>query len=309
MKIGERIRFLIALTFILVQAPFFIAILFYASLFPAGSGMAMRTRATFATLSAAMWIPFLGLRVSTQLSSALKSPPKPNHVRMFLCTHQSFSDALTVALLFWMYRRWLGPGVALYKKELGSIPIMGQLQRFSGNIPVSRSGDTEAAKRAMGIAAQRVREGYHVSGFPEGSRRRTPSTGEDQTQPLKKGFFHLVKTLCDAKTVVDIHPVVFAGSYRSWPIGRSIPIAGSKVSVRVGDAVTVSGQVDVDEMHSRFTRGIADEIDQLAPTYNAEIAFKKGYEIDFLSLFGFETVLSVIPVLGVFFSQVFFSHS
>ena len=298
MRANEWGRFLISLIFILIQSPFFITVLFYAHLFPAGSALVRRTRATFATLSAAMWTPFLGLRVSTQISPAILQRTANNRTRMFLSTHQSFSDALIVALLFWLFRRTLGPGVALYKQELGRIPIMGQLQRFSGNIPVARSGDTEAAKRALAVAARRSREGYHVSGFPEGSRRRTPSTGNDQTLPLKKGLFHLVKSLCEEGKEVEIFPIVFSGSFRSWPLGCSIPVGGSKVSVRVGDPVVVSGAIDVDSLTNEFSKIFSHEIAKMAPRYDPELAFANGHEVSFTSVFGFETLLALVPVVG-----------
>jgi 1-acyl-sn-glycerol-3-phosphate acyltransferase len=205
---------------------------------------------------------------------------------------------LVLALVFWVYRQSIGPCVALYKRELGKLPILGGLQRYAGNIPVARSGDVEAAKRSLGEAAVRAREGYHVSGFPEGSRRRTLSTGKrDQIQTLKKGFFHLISELAREKPV-EVYPVVYVGSYRSWPIGSVLPISGSQVTVRVGDPILVENdQVDMEVLRSQVSDRLETELIMSGSPCVSE-AFQRGYEMNFFKIFGVELILSVVPFLG-----------
>ena len=298
------VRFATTLAYIAVQAPFFIAVLFYSSFLPPHWPVVKRTRQVFATLSAALWIPFLGIQVSTQLSSLLTSSPRRTKynqrtITLFLSTHQSFSDAVILALVFWMFGSSLGPGVALYKRELGKLPVIGPIQRFCGNVAVGRSGDVEDAKRSMSIAAQRGREGYHISGFPEGSRRRIPSTGRTQVSPLKKGFFHLVSDLCLEGYTVEIFPVVFVGSYRSWPVGRIMPVTGSKVTVRVGDPIVVTEKCEVSSLLDMVQTRMGDEIDAACGggEYDADSAFAIGNRVNLAEVYGFELVLSTLPVL------------
>lgn len=291
----KKIRFVITVIFICVQTPFFITVLFYnALLFAPGNKFMQSNRALFATLSVSMWAPWLGLKISTQITPKLSSPGILP--RVFLCTHQSFADAIVLALVFWLFRKPLGPGVALYKRELASVPILGQLQKYSGNIPVARSGDVEAAKRSLATAARRAREGYHVSGFPEGSRRRTPSTGKrDQLLPLKKGFFHLIS---DDLGQVEIFPVVLKGSLRAWRAGSAVPEPGNKVTVRVGEPVVVSARTDVETLRITMTERMGEEIESLYEISDSD-------DINYLRSFGFEMVLSVIPMCAALIS--FFS--
>lgn len=299
MSIESAVRLIRTIIFIAFQAPFFLTVLFFNALLLNPSNWVMkRNRALFATLSAAMWIPFLGLSVDTQISQHLVFK-KSKAIKLFLCTHQSFSDAVVLALIFWMFRHELGgPGVALYKQELGKLPILGAIQRYSGNIPVARSGDVDAAKRSLGEAARRAREGYHVSGFPEGSRRRTASTGtRSQIQPLKKGFFHLVNDLLSQQdTIIEIYPVVFVGSFRSWPKGHTVPVRDAKVLIRIGDPVVIEKPCDVDAIKDQMSHKLGVELE------TAWSISSESTKLNLWSIFGFETICSVIPTIGFIFS-------
>ena len=290
------IRVVVTLLFIFVQGPFILAVLAYSSLWGAESWFTRKNRALFATLSIAMWLPLLGVRVASQTSPLLAKRRKS--IKLFLCTHQSFSDALVLALLLWTHRHVLGPGIALYKRELGKLPLLGLLQKLAGNIPVDRSGDVESAKNSMKLAASSALQGYHVSGFPEGSRRRSASTGRNQVAEFKKGFFHLIRDLSE-KNDVEVFPVVFVGSLRSWPAGRMSPIPGSCIAVRVGDPVLFSGPTDVEQARTMMQEKFREEIDRACNNkYSLETAFENGQEIFFASLFGLEMALSAFPLLG-----------
>lgn len=292
------------LAFIIFQSPFFLAVLGYSLLFGSfDSWIVKRNRSLFATLSVAMWLPLLGVRVSTQISP-LVAQGKEKSIKLFLCTHQSFSDALVLALVLWTQRKCLGPGIALYKRELGNLPLLGLLQKLSGNVAVDRSGDVESAKRSFQQASSTAAKGYHVSGFPEGSRRRTESH-EGEVRELKKGFFHLIKKICqqDSSLTVHVFPVVFVGSYRSWPAGNFAPIPGSQVAVRVGDPVSfssASSNFSVEEARDAVADQLRSET-QLACNqdgYSLETAFQKGNEVCFSQLFGLEMILCTLPALG-----------
>ena len=297
------------LGFIFLQAPFFLAVLGYSSLWGAGSWFTRKNRALFATLSIAMWLPLLGLRVSAQGSPIFFKKSSSNTIKLFLCTHQSFSDALVLALLLWISRAPLGPGIALYKKELGKIPLLGLLQRFAGNIPVERSGDVSSAKQSLENAARSAKNGYHISGFPEGSRRRSPSEGK--IGELKKGFFHMIHNFCQNGIPVEVFPVVFVGSFRSWPLGNLAPIPGSRIAVRIGDPVLFGAEMSVEEARNTVAERLKSEIDLAAcddgKKYSLDAAFNKGKEINFASIFGLEMILCTLPVLGSILA-VLFTH-
>lgn len=298
------------LGFICLQAPFFLAVLGYSSLWGAGSWFTRKNRALFATLSIAMWLPLLGLRVSAQANPNFFKTSSSNTIRLFLCTHQSFSDALVLALLLWIFKAPLGPGIALYKRELGKIPLLGLLQKFAGHIPVERSGDVSSAKRSLENAARSAREGYHISGFPEGARRRSPSEGK--IGDLKKGFFHMILNFCKNGVPVEVFPVVFVGSFRSWPIGNLAPIPGSRIAVRVGEPVLFGpdcSEMSVEEAKNSVAERLKSEIDLACDDklYSLDAAFKKGKEINYGSIFGFEMILCTLPVIASTLA-VLFTH-
>jgi 1-acyl-sn-glycerol-3-phosphate acyltransferase len=156
----------------------------------------------------------------------------------------------------------------------------------------------DAAKRSLGEAARRAREGYHVSGFPEGSRRRAASTGtRDQNQPLKKGFFHLVNDLLSHQdTIVEIYPVVYVGSLRSWPKGHAVPVRDAKVLIRIGDPVVIEKPCDVDAIKDQMSDKLGVELETAWSTSS------ESTKLNMWSIFGFETICSVIPTIGFIYS-------
>ena len=278
--------------------------LFYTSFLHPDNVICKKTRALFATLSVALWLPLMGVRLSVQ--GGVHRPQSLKTIQFYLSTHQSFTDALSMAVIFWIKHNDIGPGIALYKAELGKLPVIGQLNRFSGNVPVGRSGDLEAAKRSLEQAGKRGREGYHVSGFPEGARRRTPSTGgRDQIGKLKKGFFYLASQLSRENYNVELFPMVFVGSGRSWTNGNALPVRGSKVTVRLGDPLVVDPAMGVDELTMKFEDCLFDEIQSCGKTYNVDEAFSNGIELSLGRVFCFEIVVTTIPVIGVVLAGVF----
>ena len=299
MSLNSIVSIGITATYIAISSPFFITILFYTSLLGNANIVCRKTRGLFATMSVAIWLPIMGVRLSLQQAKPLNKPSK-NTIQFYLSTHQSFTDALAMAAIFTLNHKAIGPGIALYKAELGKPPVIGQLNRYSGNVPVGRSGDLEAAKKSLDQAGRRGREGYHVSGFPEGARRRSASTGCDQVGTLKKGFFYLASDLAQEGWNVELIPMVFVGSGRSWKSGNALPVWGSKVTVRFGDSVLVDTSTQVDELTVKFENKLRSELHASCATeYDVNEAFENGSELPLWKLFGFEVVVSTIPVVGV----------
>lgn len=110
---------------------------------------------------------------------------------VFIFNHQS---ALDVLVMIKLLRRDL---TAVAKKELASVPILGQFFRLADVAFVER-GNTEQAKAALEPAVQKLRDGVSLAMSPEGTRTVTPRLGR-----FKKGAFHLAM-----QAGVPIVPVV-----------------------------------------------------------------------------------------------------
>ena len=86
------------------------------------------------------------------------------------------------------------------------IPLIGSVLHRLNAIPIHRFSHTKA-KDAIKIAEQRIREGYHIAIFPEGTRTITGNLN-----PFKKGGFHMA-----INTQTKILPVIIQGLYTIKP--------------------------------------------------------------------------------------------
>ena len=128
-----------------------------------------------------------------------------NRPAVFIFNHQSSADLFIVSKLI----RKDATGIA--KKELKSMPIIGQLMTASGVIFIDRK-DREKAIEAMKPAVDALRNGTSIIIFPEGTRSKDYKLGV-----FKKGAFHLAM---EAK--VPIVPVVIRNAHDAMPKGTNV---------------------------------------------------------------------------------------
>lgn len=121
---------------------------------------------------------------------------------VFVANHQSYLDIPVLGALLGRRFLWLA------KRELFSIPVLGQAMRAVGQIPVDR-GDREAARASIAAAADELRKGFSVMLFPEGTR-----SADGRLRPFKLGFAHLAAA--GGRPVV---PLVLRGTAALWPKG------------------------------------------------------------------------------------------
>jgi len=256
-------------------------------------------REVIAPLSAGVFILFFNIQLSVQITG--KFPPRGAY-KFLIMSHSSTLDFMVVTSAHWLVHRMMGAVSCLYKKELAKVPFFGWLQLVVGSVPVGRSGDVEAAKASLAISEKRAREGYLLAGFPEGTRRRSPSCGRDQIQPLKKGMFHVAASLLKTgDRPVCFIPLVMVGGNAAWPADNPVPIAGSKVTVRIGDVVTMKPDENVDEITVRLRTRLQDEIENSGAVngekYCPDDAYERGIKINLWKAYGFETVLMALPMI------------
>jgi len=141
----------------------------------------------------------------------------------FAVNHQSWVDipalfaALPVPVLF------------VAKQELGRVPFLGWFMKGMGMVLVDRA-DRKAAVRSVGAAAERLRQGWSLLSFPEGTR-----SVDGRVQRFKTASFAAA-----VEAGAPVVPLALEGAGRVLPrgslrncpgtirvaLGRPIPAAG-----------------------------------------------------------------------------------
>ena len=304
MSVSSVTRLSLLVVYGLCQIPCVLVPLFLGHLLlPAAHRYNRYVRSLLSPLSTGVYLLFFSIRLAVQFERVPKFNPK--RARFLLMSHSSTLDFMVVTTAVWLVHDFIGGCVCIVKKELLSMPFIGWLQVAAGSVPVARSGDAEAAKRNLAIAEERVKEGYVLAGFPEGSRRRTPSCGRNQLLPFKKGIFHIcnnVLTSSPAIQGVDFIPLVMVGGNSAWPSNYLLPIPESKVIVRVGEPVSSKPGESVDDLTTRVRTHMQDEIDKTGALgknkeYSVDSAFRKSREINLVHEYGLEAFLMPLPMI------------
>lgn len=297
------VRLILLIAYMTCQVPCLLVPLFFGKIFFAESHRVNKyIRSVLSPLSTGVYLLFCSIRLAVQLSRAIPRHRK-THARFLLMTHSSTLDFMVVTTASWLIHDVLGGVVCIVKRELLSMPLIGWIQIGAGSVPVARSGDADAARRNLAIAETKIQDGYLLAGFPEGSRRRTRSSGRDQLLPFKKGMFHIAKNVADkGQESVEFIPLVMVGGNTAWPSNYLLPIPGSKVVVRVGDPIRMHKNESVDEMTVRVRECMSSEIERTGAVktgaYSIASAFDDSSEIDLWRTYGFEALLMMVPMVG-----------
>ena len=296
-SVSSVTRLVLLVVYVMMQIPCILVPLFFGKIFfPARHPLNRYLRSVLPPLSTGVYLLFFSIQLAVQITPNVPRA-RPGVSRMLLMTHSSTLDFMVVTTGAYLVHEALGGIVCIVKRELLSMPFIGWLQRAAGSIPVARSGDLAAAKKNLAIAEDRLKEGYIVAGFPEGSRRRSPSCGREQLLPFKKGMFHIAKNVGSVLFV----PLVMVGGNTAWPADCLLPIPGSKVTVRIGEAISTKPNESVDDLTIRVRTCMQDEVEAaVAPKeYSIDAAFENGTRINLWKTYGFEAVLMAMPMFTV----------
>jgi 1-acyl-sn-glycerol-3-phosphate acyltransferase len=121
---------------------------------------------------------------------------------VLVVNHQSIVD---IPMLLSAFPR---PVRFLAKRELGEIPLLGKAMAAAGNLFIDRE-DPRDAVRMIREVGTRLREGWIVVVFPEGTRSMDGSIGE-----FRPGAFYLAR-----KSGAPVVPVYIDGGHRAIPKG------------------------------------------------------------------------------------------
>ncbi|HEX9729557.1 MAG TPA: lysophospholipid acyltransferase family protein [Gemmatimonadales bacterium] len=174
--------------------------------------------------------------------------PTPRPV-IYVSNHQSFFDILALAGTV--------PGTLRFvaKKEMASIPLLGQAMKAAGHIYIDRQ-NRAAAFDAYEEVALWIRDGLNTVVFPEGTRSRT-----GEMLPFKKGPFVLA-----IAAQVPVIPVYCAGTFNILPKG-SVLLRPHPVTLFFGSPIETAG-LTYDDRHEllRETRAAIETLRDRART-------------------------------------------
>ena len=132
---------------------------------------------------------YLGLHVKKEIVNAKQLDF--NRPAIIIANHNSFLDILLMIML--------NPRIVIMvKKWVYYSPFFGAFIRYCGYLYVAEGSEHNLEK-----VKNRVKQGYSVMIFPEGTRSRT-----GEMQRFHKGAFHLAKEL-----KLDIQPILIVGTH------------------------------------------------------------------------------------------------
>lgn len=137
---------------------------------------------------------------------------------LLLINHQSFLDPLLAGAPL------ARPVSYIARDSLFPVPVIGWILRHTYVMPIHRES---AGASVVKESVRRMRHGFLVGVFPEGTRSRDGSVGE-----MKPGFVSLVR-----RSDVPIYPVGIAGANEAMPPGVICP-RPRRVRVVFGDPLT-----------------------------------------------------------------------
>ena len=191
----------------------------------------------------AMWITSTGLRVAgVRVKVEGKERINPAEMYIYMSNHVSNLDP--PILIPHIPRR----SSVLVKKELFSVPILGQAMHLADLVSVDRS-NREAAVNSMRQAEKVMGRGLNLMVFPEGTRSR-----DGRLLPFKKGPFYLAMD-----SGIPVVPVTILGSEKLMPKG-SMLIRPGTVRLVFHRPISPKQFADKEQVIAAVRREIASEL-------------------------------------------------
>ena len=163
--------------------------------------------------------------------------------QVLVSNHQSWFDVFALAASLPVRFSFVG------KKELSSVPVLGQAWEKVGHIAIDRS-DQKAAIASLERVNEQFRAGRTIIMFPEGTRS---PTGE--LTRFKKGAFVMA-----IKSQVPVVPVAVTGTRAIMRKGDWVIWPGT-ATVRVGKPISTEGLTPRDR--NRLTREASEAVARL----------------------------------------------
>ena len=158
----------------------------------------------------------------------------PSGNALWIMNHRSNFDPMVLANVFKFDNM-----IMISKPGNFKIPILGGFIHKMAYMSINRDNDREALKTII-KAIGRVKEGYSLTIFPEGTRNKT----EDELLPFKSGVFKIA-------TQANV-PIVITTIYGTEKICKNFPFKRTKVYL------DVVGVISPEDYKGKQTHEIAD---------------------------------------------------
>jgi len=206
-------------------------------------------------------LKIIGLRIQYQDIEYMRTQPC-----VLVCNHQSGQDVVSFASA----GRELGLNdiTAVFKKEVGWIPMIGWLIRASAGILIDRQNRKRAVDSCK-VAAECIKEhGWSLIIAAEGTRY----CETDTLKPLKKGFAHIA-----IEAGVPVVPLV-QSSLRHKAVWEKLELGGGTVQVKALAPIETKHLTtdDVDNLVAEVQQKMQQAFDELNTQQRAADAAKSG---------------------------------
>ena len=167
----------------------------------------------------------------------------PDHPVIVMSKHQSAWETLALPIL-------LPPQATVIKKELLSIPFFGWGFRMLSPIAIDRKAGKEALRQIVAQGSDRIKQGFWVLIFPEGTR----------VKPGEIGRYAIGGAWLATHTNTPVLPVAHnAGEV--WPRHSFIKHPGT-ITVSIGPVISSQGK-KADALNEEIKAWIESEMKQL----------------------------------------------
>ncbi len=164
----------------------------------------------------------------------------PEHPSIILSKHQSAWETLAFQQIF-------PPQVWVLKRELLWVPFFGWGLAMTSPIAIDRSAGREALKQMVSQGKDRMKKGFWVVIFPEGTRM----------SPGTKGKYHIGGAWLATHTSSTVVPVAHnAGEF--WPKNSFIKKPGT-ITVSIGQPIESAG-LKPDALNQQVEQWIEQEM-------------------------------------------------
>ena len=159
-------------------------------------------------------------------------------------THQSAWETLAFQCIF-------PPQVWVVKRELLWVPFFGWGLAMLSPIAIDRAAGTRALRQTLEQGRDRLRQGFSIVIFPEGTR----------VAPGTRGVYHAGGAWLAVQTGTRVLPVAH-DSGRCWGRKAFLKYPGL-ITVSIGEPLA-TGNASVEEIHARVERWIEAEMERIA---------------------------------------------
>ena len=199
------VRLLYPIYFVLIAAPLFLVLTVLTAL-TTTAGCLLGGERIFSYYPGMLWSRLACLLVLCPVHVRGREHLRRGCSYVFAANHQGAFDIFLIYGFLGLPIKWM------MKAGLGRIPLVGYACRAAGFIFVDNSSP-RAARRSIAEAEQRVKDGFSLAVFPEGSRSQTGRMGR-----FKKGAFQVA-----FDRGLPVVPITLNGPYHVLPIGAWLP--------------------------------------------------------------------------------------